>query len=358
MGRLFRAFALALGLWLGASAAVPEAAHAQRIHTVKRGQTMSAIAKRHRVSVWNLALANKLNPSSRLRVGQTLEVPPRGVTYVRAGQTLSHIARKHDCTVAELKRLNRIRKNTRLRAGQRLILPGYLPEEARVRDWGKPDRPGLVKVRRREELVEVRLVDERGRVSEHGLRQLGRLMRRQDDDPVQVPHPRLALLIARISDHFGGRELTLVSGFREAGGYTRERSRHIAGRAADIRVREVPRRVLWEFCRSLLQTGCGYYPRSVFVHVDVRGRHGQWVDWSRPGKRPRYGTLRKPYTKRQRKNPKRPRVARNITRRQVVPTQVRVVDRHGMIVRIVDETRVALPEALLREASSLPSARD
>lgn len=352
MARWLRGICMCLGLGLAASLAVPAPAAAQRVHTVKRGQTMSAIAKRYRVAVWDLALANRMQPSSRLRVGQTLEVPPRGVTYVRRGQTLSHIAKAHGCTVAELKRLNRIKKTSRLREGARLVLPGYMPVEAVKRDWGEPAQPGLLRIRRKDEVVELQLVDARGRVLDAALRRLGELMRRHEDDPVQLPHPRLALLLSRISDHFGGRELNLVSGFREAGGYTRESSRHIAGRAADIQVREVPRRVLWEYCRSLSKTGCGYYPRSVFVHVDVRKHHGQWVDWSAPGRRPRYGTLRRPYSKRQRKNPNRQRVARSITRPDEVPRLVYVVDDEGLVVRIVDERSIELPAAPEQTASA------
>ena len=55
----------------------------------------------------------------------------------------------------------------------------------------------------------------------------------------------------------------------------------------------------------LSDTGCGYYPRSTFVHVDVRAQAAQWVDWSRPGRRPRYGNLSRSW----------PRFCRNRRRR-------------------------------------------
>ncbi|MCB9596697.1 MAG: LysM peptidoglycan-binding domain-containing protein [Sandaracinaceae bacterium] len=265
-------------------------AAAQRTHTVRAGQSMSRIARRYHVAVWDLALANRLQPSATLRPGQTLTVPPDGVTYVRPGQTLSQIARDHDCSVAELQRLNRLRGG--LRAGRRLVLPGYVSEEASTpREWGAPGDPGVVRIRRNNATVTVRLLDAERRVTEEGLSRLAELMRRHDDDPAEIPAPRLAVLLAGISDHFGGRELTLVSGRRSAGGYTREASRHVSGRATDIRVEGVPRRTLWDYCRTLSSTGCGYYPRSTFVHVDVRAQAAQWVDWSRPGGRPRYGNL-------------------------------------------------------------------
>ncbi len=282
--------ALAALLLLAGCLLASAPAAAQRTHTVRAGQSMSLIARRYRVSVWNLALANRLQPSATLRPGMTLDVPPHGVTYVRPGQTLSQIARENECTVGELQQLNRLRGG--LRAGRRLVLPGYVPAEPEgPREWGAPAEPGVVRLRRHDQVVTVRLLDAERRVTREGLEHLGDLMRLRDDDAAQVPAPRLAVLLAGISDHFGGRELTLVSGRRPAGGYTRETSRHVSGRATDIRVEGVGRRELWDYCRTLAGTGCGYYPRSTFVHVDVRQQAAQWVDWSRPGGRPRYGNL-------------------------------------------------------------------
>jgi membrane-bound lytic murein transglycosylase D len=43
-------------------------------HRVRRGQTLSHIAKQHRVSVESLRRANRLGKSSRLRVGQVLKI--------------------------------------------------------------------------------------------------------------------------------------------------------------------------------------------------------------------------------------------------------------------------------------------
>ena len=48
---------------------------------------------------------------------------------------------------------------------------------------------------------------------------------------------------------------------------------------------------LFRFCRTLDDVGCGYYPNSKFVHVDVRRpRTGRafWVDESAPGEPSRY----------------------------------------------------------------------
>ncbi|MDQ3038076.1 MAG: LysM peptidoglycan-binding domain-containing protein, partial [Myxococcota bacterium] len=285
----------------------PAGAAAQGQHTVRAGQSMAQIARRHHVDVWDLALASGLRPSATLRPGQTLTIPAPHSTYVRPGQTLSEIARAHDCTAEELMSLNRLRRGAVLRVGRRLFLPGYeAPQSVPARGWGAPDAPGTATLRRRDETLTVALVDAERRVTRAGVDALAQLMRPHESDAPELPHPRLALLLAAISDHFGGREITIVSGRREAGGYTRESSRHTEGRATDIRVRGVSARALWDYCRTLVDTGCGYYPRSTFVHVDVRTSAAQWVDWSSPGRRARYGNLSRPW----------PRMCRRADRRR------------------------------------------
>jgi uncharacterized protein YcbK (DUF882 family) len=332
------------GLWatpivIGLLAMLPAAAVAQRAHEVRPGESFSAIARRHKVDVWDLALENDMEPKSPLRAGQTLRVPQRGTTYVRPGQTLSHIARAHDCSVEALQRLNGLRGSDRVRAGSVIRLPGFQPVEAQAidRDWGEPQARGWVKLDGRNASAEVEMVDANGKVRLKGLRELGAVMQRHEDGTPKSVHPRLAMLLSKISDHFGGRPIRVISGFREAGGYTQESSRHLQGRAADIQVAGVPHRAVFEFCRSLRQTGCGYYPRSVFVHVDVREQHVQWVDWSEPGGRARYGTLDRPYKRRERARRDRARIGRKVSRPDELPLVVEVVNKQNAIVRVADE---------------------
>jgi LysM repeat protein len=281
-----------LVLLLGAGLALPPRALAERTHRVRPGETPAQIAHRYGVSTSDLLAANELGRAGRIRAGQTLVVPDRGVAYVGRGDTLSEIARRHRCSIGDLTRLNRLRPNATLRVGQRLVLPGHVPEWD-PRDWGEPEEPGVVTLVRGERRVRVRLVDGDSRVQREGLEALSGILRR-DDEPADASRdvdPRLALLLAMLSDQFGGRPITVVSGFRDAERYTEESSRHVASSAADIRIAGVPYRAIWERCRRVRGVGCGFYPNSVFVHVDVRDRRTQWVDWSGPGERPRYGTL-------------------------------------------------------------------
>ncbi len=320
-------FALGAGL-------APGRASAERQHRVRPGENLARIARRYHVSVQNLQAANDMRRAGNLRPGQVLLIPDRGEVFVRSGQTLSHIARDNHCSIEALARENGIRSGERLRVGQRLWLPGFRATVAPAgpEDWGDAEEPGVVRLRTRTEEVTIRLRDEEGRVPRQSLEALARIMHRGDEpdpddpeaEPVETPEPRLAILVAAISDHFGGREVRVVSGFREVRGFTRETSRHVHGRAVDVSVAGVAKRALWDFCRSLAKTGCGLYPRSSFVHLDVREEAAQWVDWSGPGRRPRYGNLRGPF--RRRRGPHRRREGRNVTRPDLVPLEVEVAE--------------------------------
>jgi membrane-bound lytic murein transglycosylase D len=130
-----------------------------RWHTVKKGETLSAIASRLRVSRADLAAANYIRPNSRVTAGQKLIVPqdptallsartdapapPAAaarasgtlaaattsaasdrvqVTYqVKRGDTLASIARLFRTSVAALQSWNGI-SGTTIRAGERLTV--------------------------------------------------------------------------------------------------------------------------------------------------------------------------------------------------------------------------------------------
>lgn len=284
---------------LGASLVVallgvpPSSAVADGDHRVADGQTLSAIAQRYGVSVDALAAANGIQPEATIRAGQVLKVPDPGVIHVQSGQTLSTIARAHHVSVIDLARANRLTESTTLRVGQALVLPGFerrVETEKAAKRWGRPAKPGVATFYRiaTGDKVRVTLVDPRGRARPAALRQLQTLLKDRRTGRSKALDRRLVQMLARVSDHFGGRPIHVISGVRSAGGYTKETSRHTRGQAIDIRIPGVPNEALRDYCRSLGSVGVGFYPRSRFVHLDVRDEPGYWVDWSRPGEAPRY----------------------------------------------------------------------
>jgi uncharacterized protein YcbK (DUF882 family) len=268
-------------------------ARAQRHHRIKQGQTIAQIAQKYHVTVQAILSANRLDRSDVIRPGDELRIPRRGVLYVEPGQTLSEIAKAQGVSVRQLVQANDLDRGDTVRAGQRLLLPGHeAAEEAEraARRWGRPEYPGVATLitYTPQRKVRVRLVDRRGRPRRAAQRRLANLMRDEESRRTRRPPRRLVWLLAKVSDHFGGRPIALVSGYRPAGGYTKPTSRHTKGRALDIQVLGVPNRVVRDYVRKFDKVGVGYYPRSTFVHMDVRREDEYWVDWSRPGEAPQY----------------------------------------------------------------------
>jgi len=97
----------------------------------------------------------------------------------------------------------------------------------------------------------------------------------------------LLVRLQAVTHKFPGRTISLVSGYRPQS----QGSLHQLGRALDLRVAGVSNEDLVAFCKTLPDTGCGYYPNSSFVHMDVRKRGTgsvSWIDASGPGEAPRY----------------------------------------------------------------------
>jgi hypothetical protein len=59
----------------------------------------------------------------------------------------------------------------------------------------------------------------------------------------------------------------------------------------DFRIPGVPLTELRDYCHRFDAAGVGYYPRTQFVHLDVRRQNARWTDWSLPGQAP---VLQKP----------------------------------------------------------------
>jgi uncharacterized protein YcbK (DUF882 family) len=264
-------------------------AQAQRKHTVQQGQTLGAIAKRYRVSVTNLAAANRLKKTSSLRVGQILRIPPKGVVYAYPGQTLTGIAQLNKVSVKALTQANGLKPDSTLRVGQRLELPGY-SASAKATKARSSVLSGLVTLERpaSQETLRVRLFNKSGKPDPKARQRLGRFLRDRETDEVKRPHARLMRALAYLADHFNGRTILVLSAYRSKASEEGGSSRHSTGEAIDIRVEGVPNEVLRDYCLTLNKVGVGYYPRSSFVHIDVRSKAVYWVDWSRPGEPPLY----------------------------------------------------------------------
>lgn len=109
-------------------------------YRVRRGDTLSGIARHHHVSTQDLMRMNSLHNARHLRAGQRLRIPTRGAPHLVAaadrtprsnvivhrvthGQTLSSIAANHHVTVNRLRIANHLRDADYLRVGMLLKIP-------------------------------------------------------------------------------------------------------------------------------------------------------------------------------------------------------------------------------------------
>jgi len=124
-------------------------------YIVRRGDTLSTIARRHHVRMSELVALNGLKSRNRIRIGQKLRLPsnvtpatskvaykpspPRaksrvaeappssGFYKVRRGDNLTHIANRFGLSVSELVALNTLKSRNRISVGQRLrVTPDQL----------------------------------------------------------------------------------------------------------------------------------------------------------------------------------------------------------------------------------------
>lgn len=132
----------------------------------------------------------------------------------------------------------------------------------------------------REEL-RVNIYNADGSFNQSALAKLDRAFRCRRTGEVRAVDPKLYELLSIISDHFDGKQIELTSGFRFQ---KNQGSRHFHASAMDIRVRGVSARELYRYATTLDtgNMGIGRYPRSGFVHVDLRAPGEpsyRWTDY-------------------------------------------------------------------------------
>jgi membrane-bound lytic murein transglycosylase D len=115
-------------------------------YKAKRGESVVAIARKHRTSVSAIMEYNSVSSRKKLKAGQRLIIPVHGSGYARAkstqqsdkndiqvsgetikyrtkkGDTLASVAKRYDTTVDEIRRLNNFKKRKTLKGGQVILI--------------------------------------------------------------------------------------------------------------------------------------------------------------------------------------------------------------------------------------------
>ncbi|MGZ3769815.1 MAG: LysM peptidoglycan-binding domain-containing protein [Bdellovibrio sp.] len=156
-----------------------------QVYHIRRGDTLSTIARRFRTSVAYLRDLNDLPRRKRVRLGMKIYVPDRtplkdrlnsshsnvakksaapekvevsistdGRYYiVQSGDSLFTIARKYSTSISELQRLNKIRRGRMLKVGMKLKVPSAEGDSSAIREMANKSKVHVVK--RGEKLSEI-----------------------------------------------------------------------------------------------------------------------------------------------------------------------------------------------------------
>lgn len=111
-------------------------------YIVEDGDTVDAIAKKHRVSVATVLSANNLTLRSLIHAGDELVILPfSGARHlVKSGDTLQSIATKYGVEVDEVIKANKLMATAKLALGEEILIPGGTPPAPIVAV--KPRGPG------------------------------------------------------------------------------------------------------------------------------------------------------------------------------------------------------------------------
>ena len=136
------------------------------------------------------------------------------------------------------------------------------------------------------ETLMLRFYDDRGKPIKGWQKRFDKFMRCHQTGTVFKMDVRLAHMLYEVGRHYEGHRLEVVSGYRHPRVAKNPRSPHKQGLACDFRVPGVANAALRDYLRKTFDhAGVGYYPNSVFVHMDDRkkGPSAFWIDYAGPG---------------------------------------------------------------------------
>ena len=266
-------------------------------YKVKSGDSLSLIAETHGVTLDDLMQANEMTNPDRIDAGAQLIIPgdpkdgrltSKGVVLkIPKGFTLSRIADLYKMKVRTIIRANRIKNPDRIRDGHKLLIPGAKSVVRLVPPPPCLRAPVTIYRIRNDQTIETSLVYCNGHTYPEGLATLSEFTKPIGKEMPFLLNKRVPRLLQLVAEKFPGRRIEVVSGQRTVNKSGNE-SHHCKGEAIDFRVAGIPREKLVKFLRTVDRVGVGYYPNSVFVHMDTRDENAYWVDYSKPGEQPIY----------------------------------------------------------------------
>jgi uncharacterized protein YcbK (DUF882 family) len=175
-----------------------------------------------------------------------------------------------------------------------------LKSTLRTEPLPKPSGNVWLRAENLNEEIQVNIYKPDGSFDDSALAKLDELFRCARTGAVRAVRAELYEQLSRIADHFEGKRIDLVSGFRFA---ERNSSRHWHASAMDIRISGVSIKDMYKFAESLDAggMGIGLYPTSGFIHVDFRAPGEpsyRWTDTSGPNSGKKHKKKKKKSTNR------------------------------------------------------------
>lgn len=165
--------------------------------------------------------------------------------------------------------------------------PAVVPEKGSKRKV-QPYRLSLVRGKKRLDnvlLIEVDPNDpQRMWISKAGRKRVTDFLADEKHDLEKRVPERLLWYLYLVGQSFDS-PIHVLSAYRSK---ERNGSRHAHGQAVDFRIPGVDPKDIWNALKRFDHVGLGWYPKSKFVHLDVREKSAYWIDDSGPGQRARY----------------------------------------------------------------------
>jgi len=184
-----------------------------------------------------------------------------------------------DAAPARASRRHRHKKSRHARFSGRVVPEDQLRTEPLARPSGNIH---LVSAADPNDQAKVNIYNKDGSYNIEAMDELNHVLRCRRTDVEKLMDPQLLTYLSAVYDHFGGKPLEVVSGYRNQ---RKLSSNHTKGTASDIRISGVSIKQIKAFAETLDRggMGIGIYPVSGFVHIDVRPPPSyRWTDYSPP----------------------------------------------------------------------------
>lgn len=136
--------------------------------------------------------------------------------------------------------------------------------------------------------LSINLFSKTGEVSDEAIYKINKFWRVGKYSDTELIKISLIKKLGKLAKKFPKKTIKIISASRNRKKQDGKLSKHNTGHAMDLRISGVPDIEVVNFLKTIPGTGVGFYPNSVFFHVDSRDTSVFWIDLSGPGEKSKY----------------------------------------------------------------------